>query len=207
MATYPLNPGDIVELSMRFTLFNQRLLTVLHFQANLGAPIADGIAALNTAAAQWVGVGGANTQFLGLITGETTEDAVRMQVVYPVRRPYNETPVGNAGLYIGTCTAPNVAVVCTAVSLTAGRGKNGSFHVGGVPTAAYSGGLVTGPYINLVKTFASRSMDPLGVGGAGNNLNRVIWSKAKPTAASQILSNIVQGTIRVMRRRTVGVGI
>jgi hypothetical protein len=207
VATYPLNPGDIVEGSIRGAVLGQVVMTVLHYQATLAAPIADGIAALTTAETAFsVGAGSPLVKYRGCTATNYASQFVRFQVVYPTRRPYFQVARNAAGTFAPDCEAPNLSAFLNLQALNAGRGRHGGIHFPAPSSGGYTAGNVAGALGVAIRDFVTAWSPGLNI-SAGNDLIPIIWSRVKPTTPSAIIGTSIQQTIRTMHRRTVGLGI
>lgn len=203
---YALNPGDIVELSYRGTLFNQVVMNVFHFKFIGLIPIVAGAAAMDYLITYMQGVNRLQQRLLECMCPEAQYTAIRAQVVWPTRRVYTEVQVALPGTFAGICTASNVSAVVLKQPDQAGRGRTGMVHVVGTPAAQQVDGLWQIGYLGALLTLAAEMDDPAEFQVGGNDAMPVIWSRVQPASPSQIIGGRANPYVRVQRRRTVGVG-
>lgn len=204
----PIN--SIVELSFRGTLFNQTMLTVRHYQSSnnqSGVTVADDLNAFLDA----VDNGGPNdlvTPYLNCCGPEYVLDEIRAQVVKTLRSVPRPRTVGAAGTFGSVITAQNVSGVITLTTSKAGRSQIGRVHMPALPIEAYSGGNITGPYSTLLNTLGGELLRTVTVALGGGAYIPVLYHRTLPIpqAGDLIETRTIQTTLRVMRRRTVGVG-
>jgi len=138
-----------------------------------------------------------------------TVQEVRVQKVYPTRERAVIRTVTALGAISGTGAPANVAAVVTKQGDAAGRFAQGSWHHCGVPSASLTttGGVAAG-YADDIKNALQAIVD-IGspTGFDGSTAQSVLWSPKVPARKTPITNLVAQSTSRVMRRRTVGVGI
>jgi len=208
----PLALNDIVAITIVGTVANQHVENVLHFKADNPPDPAedytDGLQSLIGSIKNDV-ASGIFASLLDCIGNNVGIDYVQAQRVYPQRDFYTRIYEAQPGLHANECSLSNIAATVTKQSERAGRGRSGSFHVFGIPDGVWVDGVWDGAYLALLDELADnlinnqREFGGLDVWwpgmfngslGAGNN-----WSG--------IVGCTPGDTVRVMRRRTVRLGI
>lgn len=206
----PIPVPSIIELSFRGTLFNQRLLNVRHYEVSVEGTI-PGITASLEALMNEIDNGGPNdmvTPYLNCCGPEFVLDELRLQVVKAVRSRPVSRAVGAAGTFGSVVTAPNVSGVITLYTNLATRRGQGALHMPGLAVEAYAGGDLTAPYQVNLQAFATAVTQTISPAVGGGTYVPVIYHRdlTGALAGDAIINFTIQDTLRVMRRRTVGVG-
>lgn len=143
-----------------------------------------------------------------LMGPNATIEFVQAQRVYPQRDIYVRRVVNQAGVHDDDCDAPNLAAVVVKQTERVGRGKSGTFHAGGLASTLYAKGEFTAPGQTLLKVLADTlKIDMVdAVPGAGFRPGTFNPTLGTPDNFNPIVGTSVMPTVRVMRRRTVGVG-
>lgn len=185
----------------------QRILTVLHYRW-LGLDILDAESEYQNLLDKLQGVNGLFTLIPACQGSGVAYLEQRAQCIYPTRRVY----ISQYNLYNGarTITAPlpvNDNSVVTKRCATVGRGRSGSIHITGLDAGDSVNGMITSTYRALVQPVADHVTDYLPDVGLIANWEPVTWSRHLPASPSIVIDGLIEDTTRVMRRRTVGVGI
>lgn len=206
--------GTIIEVTIKYTVNAQINLNILHYVVATQSALATPEAELGQFQSDFISPTGLNFTgfFRPLLATNATLNSTRYQWVFPVRRAYTALTHGVAGTgTYGACTAQNVAAVVTKTTALAGRSQVGSFHLGAVGINGYSGGSLAAPYKtdvinNLLPFLVSSNIATVG----GGVYHPILWHKFNTTFNQNynVLQAVeLQDTLRVMRRRTVGLGI
>jgi hypothetical protein len=133
----------------------------------------------------------------------------RMQLISPQRLAPIISTVGDPGTAIGDALPTNVAGVATKRTINATRWGIGSWHQPCLASSAItSAGVVANSYRVALETALQTNLQgSYQPGGSFGSIRAILWGRAVPLRFSQIESYVGQATPRVMRRRTVGVGI
>jgi len=209
----PVQGGSILEVSNIGTCNGQRVMNVWHYRWD-GAPtpVADGD--LIVGALQDTLQPGGPAGMLPLLKAMCNEimrwDYVKYQWISPIRySPVNLELGMGVGQVVTEPLPQNVAGVVTLQSIFGGAGSTGRKHFGGLSAEDEAAGLMT-------DTFKNHAVELMNLMGAEVNtfgvqptskLVPVIYDKATPANSIPWISYTVQETSRVMRRRTVRVGI
>lgn len=202
--------GDIVQVSFRSTLFNQRVLNIFHYVVNVagtGTTIEQLQAMANGFVADAMGVN-FMTDFLLALGPAFNLDSIRTQRVYPTRSIYTESTADMNGTFATDTELSNVAASILKRTETPGRMGIGRVQLAGIPTAAYANGELTAAYLATeMSNFAQDMLQPLNEPARGVTYIPCIYN---PTAGGAKYSVLVaatpQSSIRTMHRRTVRVG-
>lgn len=201
--------GAIIEVRHVQALNEQIIMNVRHYRLGVSTPtdgrelaealldeIAEGVAA------PWMATL-ASMQSSWLINGP-----VDMQWIFPTRyitftlpNPLNGGTVAEAAL------PQNVSAVATLRPDLAIRGRVGSFHVAGAPVDQDNGGSWQPAYQTSLQTLATQLATPIVLPDASTVFNPILLKKSTPAESLLVTSGTYQQTVRVMRRRTVGLGI
>lgn len=201
---YTVPDGAILECTIRCTVNAQTTLSVFHYklQDSLGLP--DGDSAIDAFNLEW----NDTLDFVGAYAGCMAENVDLVQLVYqwiyPTRyhRVIKAPSVLNGGL-VDTCNAPNVAQVITRSGDIADRHGIGTTHVPGLGTGSYADGELLAGQKVLLDTLAGFMDDKYRT----DTMFPVLYNRTNPAQSRVITRAAAQSTVRVMRRRTVGVGI
>lgn len=209
MAIPKIVVNDIVQVVIESRVNEQRCLNVLHYRCDamdVALTYAEALDQLMTR------VGGAAPSVVAYMVAAMGSNAsveqIRAQRVSPRRDIYLAQSIGTAGTGTPTVQLSNVAGVITKQTELAGRGRAGSFHLAGLPIGAYTNGSLTVAAVNQLQTLATEIQANLTIGEAVKWTSGT-FSPQAPLAERfhAIFEAFPQTTARVMRRRTVGLGI
>jgi hypothetical protein len=184
---YPIPTGAIVAASWIGNCLGQRTLTTMHFRMTNPTDLPDGQAALNVLAAAIQGTGGLQAKLMAPMASNVEVLALRLQWIHPVRYIFEQ--------YV---TVERRGVV-------ADRHNRGTLHLWGVPQDGFTGGLVSSTYTTAAGPFVGAQHVDIATVAQGRYIP-IIFNRNAPDNSPEIESALQQGTIRIMRRRTVGVG-
>lgn len=201
----PLVDNAIVQVNVFQTFNGQRLINTLHYQYHHTGGAPDYEDAMNELLDELFTAGDLVDDIHGLQPTVATLDYLTAQPVYPDRytaviRDYNA--VGARG---GDPAPQNLAAVITKTSALAKRYGRGSWHQGGLIAADNVNGNISFGLSGLLQQIATDILAERALATLGT-MTPVLWSKKVPGRVTPIKGTIVQGSIRVMRRRTIGVG-
>lgn len=208
--------GDIVQISLRGRIFGQRILLTRFYKVTVPSDAAltveQELAGLLAGINATIPAGGNElvSKYLTVMPNNYSLETIRAQLVWPNRSVLVEQIADQTGQSLGAATVSNTAVVITMRTAKAGRNQVSNVHIGPVDNEVYSAGFVTGPAKPSYNLLGVRLAIPLtsqNIGGcttvpviyhAGQELPQLI--------SDDIRTHVLQDTIRVMRRRTVGLG-
>lgn len=202
--------ADILEVTLLGKFINEDIQNKFHYAcisvSGAAQSTQDVAAALQ---ANFVAGAGLINLMRLLLPDEYLLTGVRYQVIAPVRQVAYPIVTSLAGLNgLGTTTG-NIAFALTKRGDLAGRKNISTTHVMGTTDAGITEeGKLTPQAMTLAQNIAA-FMDnqvSITVGGVDYEFGPVIYHPTDPGNPTPITSVIVQSTVRVMRRRTVGIG-
>jgi len=203
----------IVEITYNYSFANQRYMNVLHYQKFAPQTVVTDIPTeldqIKTEAAR-VGAGTLSTAIHDCIPPNVDVDFVRVQEIYPSRSAVVDSGSLGAGSAINNAVTGNIAAVITKRTQFAGRDQVGAVHIPCVPPDECADGEIDngGAYYASLQALAGKLIDNLVPVGTGALYRPVLFHRlTQPPTSTQVWSTIVQPQVRVMRRRTVGLGI
>jgi hypothetical protein len=203
-----LNVGDIVSVTFGGTLFSQRVMNVLHYRVSISSDSPSYVeASRRVAFAMQQGMVSPGLTMLAAQAPEYVLDWVRVQKVNAARERYVQYSVGNPGTYAGVCTSPNVSAVLLKKSESVSRRGLGTFHLPGLPQEGYVGGYLTPAYQEKMNAIGATLLNPVTPVNDAVTVQPVIWTPADGLVYYPITATTLITTLRIMRRRTVGLGI
>ena len=209
MAT-ELIDGDIIQYTLRARYMGQTILNTWMFRVTqfepAGVDYEDSLEAVMMGFNEPAGLI-EDLQALTVNTYSFIEH--RMQRVYPTRNRAVTIGISEAGGLSPPGVQVNTAAVVTKLGNTAGRFAVGSWHQTGFPATDF---LQTGLVETTIKEALVLALEPLAnvilvPGFTGTSLQPILWSYKVPARVTPIQDIVGQDTVRVMRRRTVGLGI
>lgn len=132
------------------------------------------------------------------------------QVIYPVR--FSRQPMETTfdqGILEGTAMPPNVSAAITLRSDFAGRGEVATKHIGALPVLAVNNGLIVDDHRGFYAEIAQKLIEVITVESDATEIEfiPVIYKRSAPNESPVLKGYSIPVTSRVMRRRTVGLGI
>lgn len=202
--------NDLFRVDLMGFCFNQRIILTHSYALST-------VTGVHTESAASLALGGALivggtadlvSPYAALLPPQYTFDRIRVQKVAPVRFRYENTVIVGTGTHAANTEATNQAAALEFHTALAGRDQVGVKHIGPIPqdVTVQDSGELTAAYKTLLQTLATNmKLSPSALGG---NLvwTPVIAHKTPVGSFTIITNNLVQETIRVMRRRTVRVG-
>jgi len=151
-----------------------------------------------------------------LQSSQVSWQKVTAQLIHPYRYIVREAVVAQIGADVNPCTAQNVQASIEKTGIAGTRSNIGAIHIGGLPQTNYSLGLVTAGTLTKLQTLADKLeqdvVEPLGPSTWHPGiLNKEIIPNTDPPkyrikSITPLFEYRVKNTLRVMRRRTIGVG-
>lgn len=202
--------GGVIEVGIEGSLLNQQTLTVLHYRVAAAAPTLvdtltelDGLLAIlndNTL--------GGWKQNLRLLLPENFQ-FVRFsaQEIFPGRSRRVKLAVADSGLAEGT-EISNVQLSFTKVTARGGRDQIGGIRLPAT-TAQAEAGRWNDLYLTRANNWADNLLAPIGNPTYSSIYQLCIYHRAPGALpkSDDVQDITVQPTTRVIRRRTVGVGV
>lgn len=216
---YSVSGNYVVQATIRGTLLNQQVMTTLHWRLDPATPpFANGSTLLDNI---WTVIGAPGaliSKLVNALPGNMGEIVCDLQWIYPLRyRKQTYVPAVNIG-GDSVSTTTNLACVLTLTGEAANRRTICNKHIP-MSQANADSGLVDAGYVALILPYATALQADI-VTVTPHTLNAIIWGKprqayeqcgrtypALPDLRTPITNVAIQDTVRVMRRRTVRVGI
>lgn len=203
--------GDIIEVGWESEFNAQRFLNVMHYRKQVNQTVPTTAIQEEAQIAVELSTGGAGTLvdlYRDCLPSNLTLHRVRVQVIRPLRLVPRYGSIEAAGTAATTAQQGNLSAVITFKSDFAGRNQQGSFHVPALPKDMALGGyLADAGFIadfNALGAKLIQSITPAGTGA--EYLPVILHPNGHVPDGNGITDYICQSTVRVMRRRTVGVG-
>jgi len=202
--------GDVIQVSLRGSLFAQRILTILHYSVAVSSGGSD-YDQLSILTSNLVTGGGSTDpipQILAAQAPEYTLDEIRAQKVYPTRTIYALTGDGRSGTYATGTEVTNIAASFEKRTLTPGRMGIGRTQLAGIPTAAMNNGELTAGYLAAEASNVAQAL-LMGITTSGPIVTFApcLYNPTGPTNKfSPLFSVVPMSSLRVMRRRTLRLG-
>lgn len=207
-----LEQGQIIALTCQYTVYGQRNLLTHHYFVNRTGGFGD--VSLSDAFSDWATwsstFGGLENVIVDVFGQDVSMNFAQFQIIYPTRYAYvRGVGFTGTGSVVGGTLPQNVAAVITLRSDLSGRNQISNKHIGGVPATFTENGEVTTDAIEDYQLVQAALLSTVNVGDAPDTfaLIPVIYHKGGLTTSDTLVTGSVQNTIRVMRRRTVGLGI
>lgn len=200
---YQIPVNGLIETVWMGTLFGQRTMTVLHWK-NTGTLLSDGLAALALVTG-WMKGGTVGTAYKAATSADWKCYRVQAQLISPTR--YRAVVDDWAGEGVGdVCGTANTGTALLRYGQTADRHSTGTLHMPGLPLNAMIDGKISATQklslSNLLAYWiANNSM------GTTTTFTPVLFNRTNAAASVTVVGGTVQDTVRIDRRRTVGVGI
>lgn len=205
--------GDILQVTFRGRYEQQRIMLVHHYRLDAVNPFTDAQnVQLALADKVRAGAGGGNIiegSYLACLPPQYTLEKIRTQTIALQRLVMTEVARNVPGTHGGDTETGNQAAVVTLRTALAGRSQVSNKHIGPIPqdVTVQDNGLVTVAYKALLTTLASNLAVQFADAGTGATFTPVIFHKTGTGPNYSVIERwLAQETLRVMRRRTVGLG-
>lgn len=200
--------GDVVALTYQATYANQQVRYALHYRVSTAGSSTTPELDLDAMAANFASTIG-NTLTSTLQAAHIPDfnfDAVSAQRIFPVRTIRMNVLSSFPGTNVDSGLPPNTAAVITKRTLTPGRQGLGSLHLSGTGQSNAVNGEWTSLtiYQNVATQLIATRTIPAVTMTVEPGLSNPVFP---PQFFSRLFDCVPQRTIRVMRRRTVRVGI
>lgn len=211
---YSILVDDIFETTIVSKLFLQEVQTVLHWKVT-SAPTANMAWSQINSYLTTMSTSALFNAYLGCLSQDVVVKELRGQIVAPTRRPVVVFPMSVTGTVAVTAGAANISAFLvkrtdriTHRKVPTGKGGVGGVHVPGIPNTAYVNGLITGAFQTTLNAFGTLVCVPDAL--ADGAITPVLWHRGASgvsTDTDELVQCVAEPTSRVMRRRTVGLGI
>lgn len=204
--------NNIVQVTHRGHCLSQKILLVTHWRVvgtNSAANIQTELAAIVTKFGLTGGVNLADS-YLAMLPQNYTMVEVRAQKISPTREAYVSGAYSAPGTVAVDATAPQTSCAVEFFGALAERYDVATHKIGPLAPTRYSGGFVTAAQITAMAAFGAQWIQDVtvSVGGGDIGLRPVIYhtTGTVPVTSSDIIGHREKDTLRVARRRTVGLG-
>lgn len=204
-----LQVGDILQISIRGELFNQRMLTVLHYRITVGTFSGTVWGDVNSWAAWFAGQIGAGemlTSYLAVCGNAYTLESVRAQLVSPTRSAYASQVVNLTGTAANDCRQSNISASITKRGNGGGRWATGRVQMPAVPSDDCVDGLLSVAYQTNIGDLLTNLQNPQVNAPISQTAVPVIFNPGRAPNWTEILEHVLQTQVRTMHRRTVQLG-
>lgn len=203
---FPVSVGDIVEVRIRARQSGQQLLNVLHYKVSTGSSFDGAVDFEEALAIINDGTIGIITAYKAFANGDVFFSGMDMQLIYPTRYRSVSAAVGAFGLREGMAMPQNVQASVTRRVDEAGKSKTGRTELFGLITEDQEDGLLTLDAVTLASTLAGKMSQNIELVTGTLVFQPIIYSRSFPLTSNPVVGYRVQDSVRVARRRTVGVG-
>jgi len=203
--------GNLFLVTLRGVVFDQRIMNTFFYRCSAvsgNIPIDEAQSAF-LATTQWADL---VDSFHACCPDQYTADNTWLQTIHPGRYVKYQSPQTGSGT-AGDCHTANLAAVITRQGNEADRHNNGSLHIV-APDAdvlKVTGGALTQTYLDLLQLLADEMLTNVsilvGVNTATFEPSLAYKQPSGVFAMRTLFQAYPQNTARVMRRRTVGLGI
>jgi hypothetical protein len=204
-----LNIGDVVSIQIHGRIFNQVTMSTFFYKVTTAATTPDtkvALEALGTAFKTQLNAPG--LAFVQAAPQNWVAEKVRLQVVSPYLSQYAIVNWNMFGTVGSDANASNVTGTLTRRTSLGGRNQIGALHTAPLPDAAMLNGLIAASHIARLENLADKMDNNFTVLAETTQVTPVLWSHTDPFDDTKLITSIiVQPEIRVLRRRTVGLGI
>lgn len=205
-----LAAGDIISITYESSYDAQQIRYVLHYKTTTSGTSANPESDLLAIATNFVDP--VNNSLIAAIQAAAVDqfffEACTAQRVYPARTIGMRVTTSFPGAVVGTGLPANSAVVITKRTLTPGRAGIGSLHLSGVSTSWVQASEVAVANLPSFDTIGNEMLSSRTVTAVSVSMEPGLFNPTfPPNFFSRLFDCPAKTSIRVMRRRTVRVGI
>jgi len=204
-----LQVGDIMQVSLVGEIFDQRVLTVLHYRVTTGSASGTVFADTQSWADYFEGLVAAGqliTRYLACCAPEYLLVEVRAQRVAPTRNPYAVKSSNSFGTSANAARFTNLCGSISKRGAIAGRWAVGRVQMPGLPSDdVVDGNISVGQLTNYGLLALQLEMDQNNV-GITQVVRPVIYNPSRTPNYTEIVDWLPQRTVRTMHRRTLRLG-
>lgn len=201
----PLPQNSIVLVTAEYYIDGQQCLNTIHYQFRSPGPHPDYRLAMTELLSGLTAAGSFVDDLRAFMATDVSFWALHAQPVSPVRLARVSSIIDQPGLRAGTGLPSTIAAVISRKSDQVSRKGRGNVHIGGLVVPDNEDGVLSNAARLLLDTIAPNLIDTRVI-PSGGDFVPVIWSPATPNVVFDVTHTEVMDTIRVVRRRTVGVG-
>lgn len=208
----PVGSGAILEVTIDQTSNSQILLNIFHYRLiTTPSTTVDGDDVTGLLATTILG-GGVQlpVNLRALCPTNWRWNSWRTQWIHPTRytRVSYDAGAGTGGV-LSTNTPQNLALTMTKRAVEANRHGIGSLHFGGLTSGDFLNGEITAAGQTKMELIGDAIDQVVDVSAVPNavSLTPILFNRNSPASSLNWVEYVVQNTVRVERRRTVGLGI
>lgn len=206
----PVAAGHIMEVAFKFKLYNQIVMNIWHFLTINTPTTTDEITSQDDMVNRLRSLGPFDlvTPYMATASSDLVLTNITAQYIYPTRIQRSDFSVSNSGSSPSPCNAPNLSANLQLSTGFAGRKYRGSVHMNGIPNDKYTSGTLTSGQITLYNVFLTALIIPITETAGTGKWGLTILHRSNPITGANTLvtGGFTHDTLRVQRRRTVGVG-
>lgn len=207
--------GNIYLLTFLGQYAEQRIMFTQTYRISaVGPVVTDGLAAITLIKGVRAGAGGLDlleSKYLALLPETYQLDTIRAQQIAPNRFVMHDVTRLAAGTHPEACDTANLAATITLRTDWAGRDQVGVKHIGPIPTTdvVTQQGEISAAYTVKLNTFGTALLNSYSDLATELTFDPVIYHpiESVPPLYDKVTSYTLGTTTRVMRRRTVRVGV
>lgn len=218
--SYAIAGNSVCQVTYRSTLFGQACLNTFHYRLDLGGGnVADGAAFLLDFNDSLDIAGSMHSAYLGTLPAASVDVFADLQWIDLDRFVKRTFVVGGSGTAAHVPTTANLSSDMMLRADIADRRSIGVKHIPGLGGVAVAAGLVQADQIDNLTTLGEQATLSVSVGT--RTMRPIIFGRARaaytdkhgvihpaiPKSYREVTQGLAETTARVMRRRTVGVGI
>lgn len=202
--------NDVVQFTLRGLLFNQRILTVLHYSVSVTTGGSTETQLGDAAADFGANLGGQTVvdKYMACAAPNLTVTECRAQRVSPTRSIYMSAALTRSGGQALECLTPNIAASLEKRTATPGRKGVGRWQLAALATDTYVAGVLTDAFVLGPMTDLATEMMKSWTKVTGGAITFVpcIFNPGTTPPFSPLLAVVPKNTVRTMHRRSLLVG-
>lgn len=217
---YAISGNAVCQVTLFGTLFGQTVMNVFHYRLDLaGGTVAAGGAFLQDFNDALNAGGGFYETYVNSLPAQVLNIRADLQWIDPDRFIKRTFVVNPTGGFTHIPTTANLAAVIELRANIASRRSVGTKHLPGLGGTGVANGLVTAALMAQIEEFGDQAILDVTVGL--RTMRPIIFGRARPAytkpdgtvmpalpkSYKEVSGYVTHDTARVMRRRTVGLGI
>lgn len=211
---YPITTNDTIRVQVYSLVAQQICINTMDYDPTTLVGNPEGPTFLTQTIDAIFSPGAWGMDLRGCMGSNTVISYATAQVIAPTRRALVRRSLNLTGMHNNECHTANISCVvtkrtelATARKQKLGIGGVGSFHIAGIPLDTFTDSVFTAVYLAGPVTDFMNKLDNFIVVG-GTVLQPVLFGRNSVNQVrTPITSVAAEPTVRVMRRRTVGLGI
>jgi len=209
MPLIPLPPNSCVRIQVWSTLAGQAIINGFDYRIlSVPDPLTDYSQYMMSLGNAFGAPGGMLAKLRDVYPNNLVVNMLRLQPIFPTRLRFVDFPMDLNGTGSGPAQTANVAASMERWARAGGRKAIGRISVP-VPGASYDQGILNDdPFLIKWDILAAKMLEVIASLGPTATYNAVILNPIDPnTVPREIEGTVGKRTVRVQRRRTVGLGI